>query len=131
MAREILDERARFRISEHASDLRLENRGVFQFRPSRQIQKFIVRNAAPEEERETGGQLQVAQSICGAGLGICWVALDSEQELRIDEKALDSALNAGVECSRSARALAFAIEANQRLDIALGDRTPIGTTRER
>ena len=95
------------------------------------VHELIVRNAAPQEERETRGQLQVAHSICGAGLGIRWIALDSEQELRIDEKALDSALNAGVECSRSARAPAFAIEANQRLDIALGDRTPIGTTRER
>ena len=57
LAREVLDERFRSRIREHAAHLLLEHRGFFQPALRRHRHQLVVRNAAPEEEGQARGQL--------------------------------------------------------------------------
>ena len=52
LVREVGDERARFRIGEHAARLLLEHGGLVQLAIDRQLQQLIVRDRRPEEEGE-------------------------------------------------------------------------------
>jgi hypothetical protein len=68
--------------------------------PSRgDVDQLVIRNAAPEEEREPRGQIEIAQAIGRAGGDACRFTFEPEQELRVDQqprqRALDAALEAG------------------------------------
>ena len=52
LAREVLDESLGARIGQHAANLSFQRRGFAQAVLSRQIDEFIVRDAAPQEERK-------------------------------------------------------------------------------
>ena len=57
---EVVDERARTRVGQHAPDLLVEHRGVAKLVLRGEVQQLIVRNAAPQEERQPRGQVEVA-----------------------------------------------------------------------
>jgi hypothetical protein len=86
----------------------------------RRLEQLVVRDAAPQEERQARGELEIADAVSVAGSKGYAIALDSEQEFGIDQHALDNRLDAGVE---SAVAGAI-VEAEQRSDVALLGRPP-------
>ena len=51
--REIRDQRTGPRVRKHALDLLFKHRGIFQFSLRGNRQQFLVRNTAPQEERQT------------------------------------------------------------------------------
>ena len=59
LAGEVLDERVRLRIGQHAPHLLLEHRRLLQLAPRRRVEQLVVRNAAPQEERQPRRQLEV------------------------------------------------------------------------
>ena len=82
LAGEVVDERVGTRIGEHAPDLTLQLLGPAQPSCGRGVQQVVVRDAAPEEERQPRRQLEVAEAVNGSGLDPGGIALDAEDELR-------------------------------------------------
>ena len=92
------------------------------------VEQFVVRDAAPEKERQTRGQLDVGETI-GAPLS-CFVGIGfyPKQEIGADENPLERGANAGVEVAIGSSAL---VKAQERLDILFGRRPPIRTSSQR
>src|SRR5690606_22485155 len=61
LEREAVDERLRARIGEHPLDLRREHAAIAELRLRREVEKLLVRQAAPQEERETRRELEVVE----------------------------------------------------------------------
>ena len=97
---EAVDEGLGAGIGQHAPHLPPQHVRVTQLTARRDVQQLVVREAAPEEERQPRRQLQVTDRVYRAGPRIHRVALDAEQELRIDEDALQGPLDPGVESAR-------------------------------
>ena len=91
-------------------------------------QELIVGNAAPQEKRQARRQLEIADRIGRPGRHGRRVRFAAEQEVRAREdqpqRVLDSALE------RALLAAGF-VEADQRLDLRVRDRPPVGAARER
>jgi len=79
--------------------LLLEHLRIFQPSRRRNVQQFLVRNAAPDEERQPRCELDVADAIRRAGSDARGITLDAEQELRADEQSLDRPLDAEIEAA--------------------------------
>ena len=126
-AGEIVDQGVRTRIAQHAPHLLLQLRRIAQPSANRRLSQVVVRNAAPEEERQPRREVHIADAIGGAGRRRCGLALDAEEEARSGQDALEPSLDAGVE----AVCRTLPIETEERLHVALGDRPPIGARRER
>ena len=60
LRREVGDQVARSRIREHPRDLPLEHGRLVEIASGRQVQQFVVRDAAPQKEREPRRQLEIA-----------------------------------------------------------------------
>ena len=80
LAAEILRQRRRTRVAQHPPDLPLQDARVPERAARRDIEQFIVRDAAPQEERQAGRQLQVADRIHAMRRDVDGVAFDAEQE---------------------------------------------------
>ena len=92
------------------------------------VEQIIVRNAAPKEERQAGGQLQVVDAICGIRRNVLGIPFDPEQELGTGDQGskrhfdtrLEACLGPGI------------LEKTQRhLKVRIGDRASIGTACQR
>src|SRR5438093_690460 len=92
----VTDERFRSRIAKHALHLLLQRRGIVQLSASRRLPQLVVRNAAPEKERQPRRQIEIAEAIGGACRQACGLAFHAEQETRSSQNPLDPALDAGV-----------------------------------
>ena len=97
LAGEILDERMRLRVREHAPHLPIQHRRLLQLAFRRRVEQVVVRDAAPEEERQPGRQREVRQPIGGAGSDARRIGLDAQQELRARENAAQRHVDAAVE----------------------------------
>ena len=102
LAREVADQGLRPRVGEHALDLCLEDGRDAQLPALGHVEQLVVRNAAPEEERQAGRQLQVADPVALAGRDALRIALDAEQELGADQQPPQRHLDAGVEAAAGA-----------------------------
>ena len=60
----------------------------------RHVEQLVVRDAAPQEERQPRRQLEIAEPVRGARRDVGRLALEAEEELRIDEHARQRALDA-------------------------------------
>src|SRR5262245_49657278 len=58
---EVADEGLRARVVEHPAGLLSQDELVFQFALLGQIQQLVVRDAAPQEEREARGEFKIVQ----------------------------------------------------------------------
>src|SRR5205823_7431665 len=67
LADEVLHDRIRSRIGEHAAHLLLEHRRIPETALCRDLQQLVVGNAAPEKKRQPRRQLEVAQTVDRAG----------------------------------------------------------------
>ncbi len=93
----------------------------------RQAQQLLVRDAVPQEERQSRCELEVADAIWRVCRDAGGIGFDAQQELRADEQTLQRLIDPFVE---AARADAVAVERHQRLDVGGRDRTPIGAASE-
>src|SRR5262249_30191425 len=91
-------------------------------------EQLVVGNAAPDEKRQSRGQLEVADAIDGVRGRGGRVALDAEQEVRIREHALERELNPAVEAA--ALAAARLVEVEERAHLGIGRWTAIGGARQ-
>ena len=64
---EIIHQRFRTRVGQHAPHLLFEHRGLLQFSLIGRVQQFIVGDAAPQEEGKPRGQFKVAEAVRRAG----------------------------------------------------------------
>ena len=92
------------------------------------LQQFIVRNAAPEEERDARRQFQIAQAIGGPRRNPRRIGHDTKQEVRADEQRAQRSFDADLE---AAALPAFVVEPNQAVQIRRDDRPPIGAASQR
>ena len=81
-----------------------------------EVEQLVVRNAAPQEERQPRRELDVAQPMDGAGRDVRRILLDAEQEVRDRQHALERALDAAVEAAAGA---SLVVERQQRVDVVL------------
>jgi hypothetical protein len=61
----------------------LQDWGVPEFALLRGCEEFLIGDAAPQEEREAGCQLQIGDPMGAAHRHILRITLESENELRI------------------------------------------------
>ena len=101
LAGEVPHECPRPSIGEHAPHLRLQHLRLAEPLRRRQLEQLVVRDAAPEEERQARRQGEVVDAVQRVRRRAGWIALDSEQELRADEQPFDCPLNAGIESLRA------------------------------
>src|SRR5262249_62018810 len=91
-------------------------------------EQFIVGDAAPQEERQAGCQLEIADSVDTAGGDALWFVFHPEEELRIDEHRAQRLSNSSVEILLSP---ALAIKRHRTLDVRIRDRPAIGAPHQR
>ena len=125
---EVVDERPRARLGQHAPDLRLQHRRGGQRALLGRIEQRLVRDAAPEEERQARGDLHVAQAVRLSGGGTGGVAFHAQEEIGVDEHPLQRELDTGVE---AAAVLPAAVEeAEQRVQVVRRHRPAVGAPRQ-
>ncbi len=110
---EVLDQLLGSAVGQHPAHLPVEHRRLVQLVRGGQLQEGVVRQAAPQEEGQPGGQLQVGDVIGPAGLGFGTFAFDAEQEAGVDQHPRDAMLNAALEVTALAPLL---VSGHQRLD---------------
>ena len=91
----------------------VEHGGVGEAALRGEAQQFLVRDAAPEEERQPRRQLEVADAVDRAGAQARRLLLEAVDELRIDEDARERVLDAGLE---AAQRVARLVEPEQHVD---------------
>src|SRR5690606_5869071 len=128
LSREILGERLRARVLDHAAHLRLEHLRVRQLVAFRELEQLVVRHAAPKEERQARREREGVDLVELALANVVRLELEAVDELRIHQRALQGHLDASLE---SAGLPALLVEAHQRADILLRVEAAIRTERER
>ena len=69
------------RVLQHPPDLLLQDRGILELALFGDGEKFLIGNAAPEEERKARCQFDVGDAVCFAGRHVVRIALKPEHEL--------------------------------------------------
>ena len=115
-------------VGEHPLHLLGEHGLIAQPPLARHIQEFVIRNAAPQEERQAGGQLEIADAIGLAWTDAFGLLFDAVQETGRDQDARDRLLDAGFEVAVAA---ALLVEPEQRLDFIVQQRAAIRAVGER
>src|SRR4030095_14742687 len=97
-------ERIRLAVCDHPFHLLIKNRRIFQFPLSRQVQKLLIRDAAPEEKRQARCQFEIIDPINAVRRNSHWIGFRAEQEFWGGQQKTKSALDAGLKgCILSAR----------------------------
>src|SRR6185312_1730897 len=108
-------------------DLLTEHSILVQLTLLREREQLIVRDAAPEEERQARGEVEIAYPVRRAGGEPLRRRLDAEDKLRIGEQPLHERLDARIE---RAALPAEGVKLHQRRDIRGCFEASIGTARE-
>ena len=125
---EVGDQGARAGIGQHPAHLLFERRRVVKFAARGRVQQFVVRNAAPEEKGEAGGQFEIADAVGGPGGSARRILFHPEEELGADQDGTEGHLDTRFVAAFGAR---VAVELHGRLEIGLRYRPPVGTARQR
>ncbi len=125
LTRKILRHRIRAWVGQHAAQLCFKDCGFVEAVSRRQIEQRVVRNAAPEKERQPRGEFDIADSC---GVTVLRIALGAEHECWTCQQAPQRQLNAGI---KRAFLAAFFIERKQKIQIGRRHRPPVGTLRKR
>ena len=114
---EVVDQRVGALVGKHALHLLFQYRVVVQFALARQIQQFVVRRTAPQEERKSRSQRDIAELIRRIHRNSAGIGLKAEQELRARQNELKRRFDARLEVAvRVAPAL---IKAERRFEVAI------------
>src|SRR6266568_9416990 len=90
-----------------------------------QGEQLVVGDAAPQKERETGGEFQVAEAIDGAGRAARRIALNAEQEVRGNQDGSQRLFDAVIEIAFAA---AGTIEGHEGTDVGISNRAAESAT---
>ena len=93
----LLDQGIGALVRDHAAHLRGQHARLAQPAGRGQVQQLLVRDAAPEEERQARGELQVADRVRRARPDAGRIAFDAIQERRARQDPRDAGADAGVE----------------------------------
>ena len=93
-------------IGQHPPHLTVERRRPVQRAAGRRVEQLVVRNAAPEEERQPRGEVEVGHAIGSARRESRRIALGAEDELRAGEHTPQRQIDAAVEAAAVLPALA-------------------------
>ena len=126
--REIVGERVRARVDQHALHLLFENCRILEFALGGKIQQRVVRYAAPQEKRQPRSQGHVINAIRRAGGNIGRVGLETEQEFGTRQDELERGFDPGVEAALIVAAAL--IETEGLLEIAVFERPSISMARQ-
>ena len=124
---EIDRQRLGARILQHAAHLPLQRGRILQLALARERQQLLVRTRAPEKERQTRGEFEIADAIELAGPGVRRLRLDAVDQPRVGQNPRQRHLDAVVEVAVLAPGL---IELHQRLHVGRGCRMPERPRRE-
>ena len=129
LADEIRDERVGARIRQHPADLLFQDFRIAKLAAAGHFEQLVVRDAAPQKERQPGGKLEVADAIDRRSAIVHRrLALYSEQELGAHQQPFDRALYGDLEIFFRARLLIYGEE---RLNIRFGNRPSERAPRKR
>ncbi len=128
LRREVVDERTRPGVREHAAHLPFEHERFVQLSGNRHVQQLIVRDAAPEEKGQARRELEIADAIWRIGRNPWRIGLDAKEEIRTHQHARHGHLDAGFEPALDA---ALLIESHRPAQITLGDRTTVRALQQR
>ena len=128
LPREVLHQRVGAWVGHHPPHLLLEHAGVPQLPFHRDVQQLVVRDAAPQEERQPRRQFEVADTVGGAASGVGRIDLDPVQELGADQQALERTLDAALE---PALRPPFFEERKERRHVLVGHRAAVGAACQR
>src|SRR5262249_34732980 len=127
LCRESGDERLRPAVRQHALDLPLKGIAFAELAAARHVYQFVVRDAAPDEERETRREVKIAQLIRGTSRNPNGIAIHPEQECRTHQQTPDRRFDARIEAALPATGIE---EQHQFLYVGVGDRPSVGMTRK-
>ncbi len=100
LPREVLDHRLGARVGQHPLHLSLERGGIPELAALRRREQHIVRDAAPQEEGEPRGDVEIRQRVDRAGLQIGRLGFEPEDERRAaqhePQRELDAAFEVAV-----------------------------------
>ena len=120
------------RIGQHPPHLPVQHRRVAQPAALRDVEELVVRNAAPEEERQAGGQIEIGDGVVRIRRDVPRPLLDAVEEARRDQQLPQGPLDPRVEPRIEARRVpAVAVRGQQEVQLRLARRPPIGAPRQR
>ena len=122
---EVVDERPRARIGEHPANLRVEHGRLAKLPATGGVEQLVVWNAAPQKERQSRRQIQIADPIRAARRRAGRIPLDAEHELGADEHGAGRQLDPAVERSLASPGV---VERHQAGHVRR--RSPAGDTRD-
>ena len=128
LAREVTGQRRRPGVGDHPPDLPLELGRIGEPPRVRRRQQRVVGQAAPQEEREPGGELEVRHRIRAAGHRVDGIRLESEQEVGARQQVAQRALDASLEVLATGPRVV--VEPAQQRDVGGGGGPAIGAPRE-
>ncbi len=94
---EVADQRVGAPVREHAPHLPVEHGRLTQRAVRRDTQQLVVGDAAPQEERDARGEVEVADRVRRALRDAGRIGFEPEEELRLDQQPRQRRLNARVE----------------------------------
>ena len=102
--------------------------GPAQFAALGDIEQLVVGDAAPEEERQAGRELDVGDAVGRARRDAGRVRLDAKEELRIDQYRAEGHLDPGVEAP--ALLAGGPVQLHRLPEVVARDRPPVGPARQ-
>ena len=91
------------RVGEQAPHLGAQDGGLGQLAALGRVEQLVVGDAAPQEEREARGELEISQRVRLPRLGARRVLEHAQEEVGVDEQPLEGELDAGVEAAAGLR----------------------------
>ncbi len=128
LAGERCRQRFGLRIGKHSTNFAFEDCRSMEVAFSCRLEKLVVRNSAPQEERQTGRQFQIADRVDTSRRRARGLGLDMKRELWTGQYPLKRPLDASFKTSRFACGL---IELHQPLDVDIRHIPAIGPLRQR
>ena len=120
---EIVRQGLRLGIGEHPRDLTVEDHRVVKPAFFCNIEEVVVRDAAPEEERQPRGEFEVADRMDRAGRTLRGFFMH-EQEVRGHQDGLQRRADSGLKSA--AGATLPGVDPHERREVRLGHRTAVG-----
>ena len=117
------------RIGQHPSHFRLQHRRVAQAARPRCIEQHVVREAAPQKERQPRGELQVRQAVGRPRFGVDGVGDHPIEEVRIDQNPFEPPPDAHLEAVTLRPA--GPENAEQCVEVGVGQRAPVRAAADR
>ena len=125
---EVVDEHRRTWVGDHPPHLLVQHGRVRQLPTGGHVEKLVIGDAAPQEERQPRRELDVGEAMDGCTRGVDRITLYTEEEIRADEQTHEGDLDAGFEVTLVTPA---PVELHERIDVFGRGGAPIRAAGER